>query len=120
MPGWRRGRSRGARRRWPGGTCRRQLRAAGAAGTLERLRAKVFLALLTSQPLYTLLPGHDNGPDDNTDGGPDGNTDGNSGNLGRPADGGDQDGNTDGGGPGGNAGGGPGGNAGGGPDDDDG
>jgi hypothetical protein len=35
----------------------RALKAAGADGTLEQLRAKVFIALLTSQPLYTLLPG---------------------------------------------------------------
>jgi hypothetical protein len=50
----------------------RQLKAAGAPGTLEQLRAKVFLALLTSQPLYTLLPGNDNGWDWNKDsqGGP--------------------------------------------------
>src|SRR6266704_731085 len=96
----------------------RQLRAAGAAGTLERLRATVFLALLTSQPLYTLLPGHDaddggtgngSGPDDPADdGGQDGNTDddGPGGNTG-----GGPAGPADGGGPGGNTGGGPGGDA---------
>ena len=37
----------------------RDLKAAGAGGTLEQLRARVFLALLTSRPLYTLLPGQD-------------------------------------------------------------
>jgi hypothetical protein len=37
----------------------RQLKKAGAGGTLEQLRARVFLALLTGRPLYTLLPGHD-------------------------------------------------------------
>ncbi len=37
----------------------RELTKAGTDGTLEQLRAKVFLALLTSQPLYTLLPGND-------------------------------------------------------------
>ncbi len=42
----------------------RQLKKAGAAGTLEQLRAKVFIALLTSRPLYTLLPGNDGGWDD--------------------------------------------------------
>src|SRR6266487_2378919 len=36
----------------------RELTKAGTDGTLEQLRAKVFLALLTSQPLYTLLPGN--------------------------------------------------------------
>ncbi len=36
----------------------RALKTAGAEGTLEQLRAKVFIALLTSQPLYTLLPGN--------------------------------------------------------------
>jgi len=55
----------------------RQLKAAGAPGTLEQLRARVFLALLTSQPLYTLLPGHDTpGPDGNGSHGP-GRADGN-------------------------------------------
>ena len=39
----------------------RDLKAAGAGGTLEQLRARVFLALLTSRPLYTLLPGQDDG-----------------------------------------------------------
>ncbi len=114
----------------------RQLRAAGAAGALERLRAKVFLALLTSQPLYTLLPGHDaddggtgngGGHDgDADDDGQDGNTDGGGG-PGGPADDGGPGGNTGGGpagpaddgGPGGDAGGGgPGGNTGGGPGGD--
>jgi hypothetical protein len=51
----------------------RQLKKAGAPGTLEQLRAKVFIALLTSRPLYTLLPGNDDGWDDNADG--PGNTD---------------------------------------------
>src|SRR6266536_3575410 len=37
----------------------RELTKAGTDGTLEQLRAKVFLALLTSQPLYTLVPGND-------------------------------------------------------------
>ena len=41
-------------------TAARDLKNAGADGTLEQLRAAVFLALLTSQPLYTLLPGQDN------------------------------------------------------------
>ncbi len=41
-------------------TAARDLKNAGAEGTLEQLRATVFLALLTSQPLYTLLPGQDN------------------------------------------------------------
>jgi hypothetical protein len=45
----------------------RELKKAGTGGTLEQLRAKVFLALLTSQPLYTLLPG--NGQDPDPDGG---------------------------------------------------
>ncbi len=53
----------------------RELKAAGAPGTLEQLRARVFLALLTSQPLYTLLPGHDDGWDWNA-GGPGGPADG--------------------------------------------
>ena len=35
----------------------RQLKKAGAPGTLEWLRAQVFTALLTSQPLSALLPG---------------------------------------------------------------
>ena len=39
----------------------RDLKNAGAGGTLEQLRARVFLALLTSRPLYTLLPGQDHG-----------------------------------------------------------
>src|SRR6266567_353306 len=82
----------------------RELKAAGAPGTLEQLRARVFLALLTSQPLYTLLPGHDT-PD------PDGNADGDDGDSsGRPADRGTsgRGGDADGGGPGGDAdGGGP-------------
>ena len=42
-------------------TAARDLKNAGADGTLEQLRARVFLALLTSQPLYTLLPGQDDG-----------------------------------------------------------
>ena len=42
-------------------TAARDLKAAGAGGTLEQLRAAVFLALLTSRPLYTLLPGQDAG-----------------------------------------------------------
>ena len=42
-------------------TAARDLKNAGAEGTLEQLRARVFLALLTSQPLYTLLPGQDDG-----------------------------------------------------------
>jgi hypothetical protein len=47
----------------------RSLKTAGAEGTLEQLRAKVFIALLTSQPLYTLLPGNSPHHDqDNTDG----------------------------------------------------
>ena len=41
-------------------TAARDLKNAGADGTLEQLRAAVFLALLTSRPLYTLLPGQDN------------------------------------------------------------
>ena len=53
----------------------RELKAAAAPGTLEQLRARVFLALLTSQPLYTLLPGHDDGWDWNA-GGPGGPADG--------------------------------------------
>jgi hypothetical protein len=65
----------------------RQLKKAGTPGTLGQLRAKVFTALLTSQPLYTLLPGNDNGRNDNRDtgngGGGDaggnGGTDGNDG-----------------------------------------
>jgi Domain of unknown function (DUF222) len=32
------------------------LRAAGAAGTMDQLRAQVFLALLTGQPVHSLLP----------------------------------------------------------------
>jgi len=46
----------------------RQLKKAGAPGTLEQLRAKVFIALLTSRPLYTLLPGNDDGWGDDADG----------------------------------------------------
>ena len=37
----------------------RDLKAAGADGTLEYLRSRVFLARLNEQPLYTLLPGQD-------------------------------------------------------------
>ena len=37
----------------------RQLKKAGTPGTLEFLRAQVFTALLTSRPLYTLLPGNE-------------------------------------------------------------
>jgi len=37
----------------------RELKKAGVPGTLEQLRARVFIALLTSRPLYTLLPGND-------------------------------------------------------------
>jgi hypothetical protein len=47
----------------------RSLKAAGAEGTLEQLRAKVFIALLTSQPLYTLLPGNPQGGQRDGDGG---------------------------------------------------
>jgi DNA-binding PadR family transcriptional regulator len=39
----------------------RDLKAAGAEGTLEQLRARVFLTLLSGQPIYTLLPGQDRG-----------------------------------------------------------
>jgi hypothetical protein len=39
----------------------RDLKNAGADGTLEQLRSQVFLALLSGQPLYTLLPGQDDG-----------------------------------------------------------
>jgi hypothetical protein len=42
----------------------RELKKASTPGTLEQLRARVFLALLTSQPLYTLLPGNDGGGGD--------------------------------------------------------
>src|SRR6266496_1795501 len=45
----------------------RELKKAAVPGTLEQLRARVFLALLTSQPLYTLLPG--NGQDQDPGGG---------------------------------------------------
>jgi hypothetical protein len=45
----------------------RELKKAGTPGTLEQLRAKVFLALLTSQPLYTLLPGNDGSDGQDTD-----------------------------------------------------
>jgi hypothetical protein len=48
----------------------RELKKAGVPGTLEQLRAKVFIALLTSQPLYTLLPGNeDPDPDPSGDAG---------------------------------------------------
>jgi hypothetical protein len=47
----------------------RELKKAGTGGTLEQLRARVFIALLTSQPLYTLLPG--NGDQDGSPAGPD-------------------------------------------------
>jgi hypothetical protein len=47
----------------------RELKKAGTGGTLEQLRAKVFLALLTSQPLYTLLPGNQD-PDQDPGRGP--------------------------------------------------
>ena len=40
----------------------RQLKKAGAPGTLDQLRARVFLALLASRPLYTLLPGYHDHP----------------------------------------------------------
>ena len=51
----------------------RQLKKAGTPGTLEFLRAKVFTALLTSRPLYTLLPGNDDCPgNDGSAGNPDG------------------------------------------------
>ena len=56
-------------------TAARDLKNAGADGTLEQLRARVFLALLTSRPLYTLLPGQDNtlpGQDDGLPGQDDG------------------------------------------------
>jgi len=49
-------------------TAARDLKAAGAESTLEQLRAQVFLALLTSRPLYTLLPGQDNDTDGTTTG----------------------------------------------------
>ncbi len=49
----------------------RQLKKAGAPGTLEWLRAQVFTALLTSQPLSTLLPGG-NGHGSRNSGGDDG------------------------------------------------
>ncbi len=55
----------------------RELKAAGAEGTLEQLRAKVFIALLTSRPLYTLLPGNNPSADSSADDGTDS----------RPADG---------------------------------
>jgi len=45
----------------------RELKKAGTPGTLEQLRARVFLALLTSQPLYTLLPGNDGSDAQDTD-----------------------------------------------------
>ena len=66
----------------------RQLKRAGAPGTLQQLRATVFIALLTSRPLYTLLPGNDN------EGGGGGGTDrnGSDGMSGGPAHG---DGNDD-------------------------
>ncbi len=58
----------------------RDLKNAGAEGTLEQLRARVFLALLTSQPLYTLLPGQDDdtlpGQRNDTDGTTTGRQDG--------------------------------------------
>jgi hypothetical protein len=41
----------------------RALKKAGAPGTLEQLRAKVFIALLTGRPIYALLPGEEDGPD---------------------------------------------------------
>ena len=37
----------------------RALKKAGAAGTLDYLRSRVFLARLNDQPLWTLLPGQD-------------------------------------------------------------
>ncbi|HLQ56951.1 MAG TPA: hypothetical protein VK162_22100 [Streptosporangiaceae bacterium] len=60
----------------------RALKTAGAEGTLEQLRAKVFIALLTSQPLYTLLPG-------NQDSHRDGDSGGGNGHDGRPGEGND-------------------------------
>jgi hypothetical protein len=39
----------------------RQLKKAGTPATLGQLRAQVFTALLTSQPLYTMLPGNNGG-----------------------------------------------------------
>ena len=47
----------------------RDLKNAGADGTLEQLRAAVFLALLAGRPLYTLLPGQHDDPADGGDGG---------------------------------------------------
>ena len=53
----------------------RQLKKAGAPGSLEQLRARVFIALLTSQPLYSLLPGSQGGQDNGgTSGGAPGNS----------------------------------------------
>jgi Domain of unknown function (DUF222) len=46
----------------------RDLKAAGADGTLEQLRSRVFLALLSGRPLYTLLPGQDNDTSSTTTG----------------------------------------------------
>jgi len=40
----------------------RDLKAAGAEGTLEYLRSAVFLARLSERPLSALLPGHGGGP----------------------------------------------------------
>ncbi len=40
----------------------RHLKAAGAEGTMDQLRAKVYLALLTGQPPQTLLTGRSNPP----------------------------------------------------------
>ena len=39
----------------------RQLKSAGADGTLDQLRAKVYLALLNGQPVESLLPGRTHG-----------------------------------------------------------
>jgi len=39
----------------------RDLKAAGAEGTLEQLRARAVPRLLSGRPLYTLLPGQDDG-----------------------------------------------------------
>jgi hypothetical protein len=42
----------------------RELKAAGTDGSLDQLRARVFAALLSGRPLYTLLPGQDDTPGD--------------------------------------------------------
>jgi hypothetical protein len=94
----------------------RDLKAAGADGTLAYLRSKVFLARLSKQPLWTLLPGQDpdgcdgdgTGADGRERNGQDGDGQDGDGQDGDGQDGDGQDGHGQDGGPGGNGAGGDG------------